>query len=106
MAPPASAPRKSGRGWMVVALILLVIAGGTLGVVLKNRYAGTSSIPANSALAANANGVINFSDSPNGAGHNDVMSITIHGLSTPPAGSQYDAWLINSDSEHAIALEQ
>lgn len=89
---------------LFVALILLVIAGGTLGVVLKNMYTGKSSAPANPALTANANGVINFSDSPNGAGHNDVVSITIHGLSTAPAGSQYDAWLVNSNSEHTIAL--
>jgi len=89
---------------LVVALILLVIAGGTLGVVLKNMYAGKSSAPANTTLAANANGVINFSDSPNGAGHNDVISITVHSLSTAPAGSQYDAWLVNSESEHVLAL--
>jgi len=105
---PKLPSRKSNNGRIVlfVVLALLVIAGGTLGVValLKNNTSSTSNTSGNTPLAANATGVVSFSDNSNGSGHSNVVTISANGLTAPTAGSQYDAWLVDTQSEHTIAL--
>jgi hypothetical protein len=54
---------------------------------------------------AGASGIVQFSDSPNSQGQTNALTITVNGLSAPPAGFQYDAWLQNTQSEQsALAL--
>ena len=105
---PKLPSRKSNNGRIVlfVVLALLVIAGGTLGVValLKNNTSSTSNTSGNSPIAANATGVVSFSDNSNGSGHSNVVTISANGLTAPTAGSQYDAWLVDTQSEHTIAF--
>jgi hypothetical protein len=51
-----------------------------------------------------ATGVVDFLDSQNSQGHTDALRININGLPTPPSGSQYDAWLVNDQSESIVSL--
>ena len=105
---PQPPSRKSNNRRMVLyaVLALLVIAGGTLGVValLKNNTSSTSNTPGNTPLASNATGAVSFSDNSNSSGHSNVVTISANGLTAPAAGSQYDAWLVDTQSEHTIAL--
>src|SRR5260370_29619931 len=104
--PPPSQKSNFGRIALIAVLVLLVIAGGTVGVValLRNNTAPQSNNPGNTTLASNATGVVNFRDTQNGSGHSNVVTISATGLAAPPAGSQYDAWLIDTQNERLTAL--
>jgi hypothetical protein len=95
-----------GRIVLLAALVLLIIAGGSIGaaVLLKNNSSPKSTTTGNTALASNAKGVVNFSDIQNGSGHSNVVSISVSGLATPPAGSQYQAWIVDTQSERSTGL--
>ncbi len=96
----AGSPLNSARGRVIIALVLIVLVGGALGLfaALKNNGGNTS-------LGANAAGQITFSDSSNGVpGHTDALTMSIQKLQAPPAGSQYDAWLVNDATEQIISL--
>jgi len=89
-------PRNNvGRIALIIALILLLVAGATLGVSLLRG----GSVP-----ASNATGLVRFLDSPNSQGNTGALQVTINGLTTPPSGSQYDAWLVNDQSERIVSL--
>ena len=104
--PPPSQKNNFGRIALIAVLVLLVIAGGTIGVValLRNNTAPKSNHPGNTTLVSNATGAISFSDNQNGSGHSNVVAISATGLAAPPAGSQYDAWLIDTQNERLTAL--
>ncbi len=100
---PAAPTRRGGgsrkpRLILVGLIILVLIAGGTIG--------GTLFL--HSTAAARAGGQVTFFDSQGGstgaAGDTDALTITINNLSVPPSGSQYNAWLINDQNEQIIAL--
>ena len=95
-------PLASARGRVIIALALIVLVGGALGLfaVLKNNSNGT-----NISLGTHATGQIAFIDNAKGsAGHTDALTMSIQNLETPPAGFQYDAWLVNNATEQNIAL--
>lgn len=104
--PPPTQKSNFGRIALIAVLILLVIAGGTIGavVLLRNNSTPKSTNPGNAPLASNATGVINFSDNQNGSGHSNVVAISATGLAAPPAGSQYDAWLLDTQNERLTSL--
>jgi hypothetical protein len=100
MRPDGAAPRATpslfsttpGR-LALVALVILVLGAGS-GLLL--RAVGGQAAPT---------GQVTFVDSSSGAlGHTDALSIVANGLEAPASGSQYDAWLIDEQSEHIIAL--
>src|ERR1051326_1433010 len=106
-----------GRVALIAALVLVVIAGlsaGAVAIIRNTNFVGITppssnntashSAPGNSAQATNSNGVVNFIDAPGGSGHSNEITISINGLQTPPSGSQYDAWFIDSSTKHVIAL--
>ncbi len=97
---------NTGRIVLIAALVLLIIAGGSIGaaILLKNNNAPKSTTTGNTALASNAIGVVSFSDSQNGNGHTNVVSISVNGLAAPPAGSQYNAWIVDTQSELSTGL--
>ncbi len=114
--PQPAVPRRTGnpatRIALIIALILLVIAGVTIGasLIVKNNNAVTN-LPTTTAgnasggsLAANANGTVSFIDQPGGTGHSDALKLAINGLQAPPSGSRYDAWLVNTANNQSIAL--
>ena len=108
-----------GRAALLAALALVLIAGisvGAVAIIRNTRFVGIStasqsnasqssqSSAGNSALATNANGVVNFIDAPGGSGHSNEITISVNGLQTPPSGSQFDAWFINTGTQHVLAL--
>ena len=104
--PPVSqrggSPLASARGRVLIALALIVLVGGALGLfaVLKNGGGGP-----NTTLGTHATGQIAFIDNPNGVpGHTDAVTMSIQNLESPPSGFQYDAWLVNDATEQNIAL--
>lgn len=105
---PQTPSRKSNNGRIVLfaVLALLVIAGGTLGVIalLKNNTSSTGNNNGNTPVATSSTGVVSFSDSQNGSGNSNVVAISANALATPPAGSQYDAWLVDTQNEHIFSL--
>lgn len=111
--PPGS---SIGRAAWLGLLALVLIAGISLGavaIIRNTNFVGITapsqstanqSSAANSALATNANGVVNFIDVPGGSGHSNEITISVNGLQTPPSGSQFDAWFINSSTQRLLAL--
>ncbi|HEX9133602.1 MAG TPA: hypothetical protein VF844_15025, partial [Ktedonobacteraceae bacterium] len=90
--------RKNTRYITLIAalILLLVIASSTIGAVLLSQRG--------SAVQA-VSGQVTFFTSQNGqGGQTDALTIVIRGLSAPPAGSEYAAWLINQDAEEVTAL--
>ena len=95
-------PLASGRVRVIMALALIVLVGGALGLfaALKNGGAGPNAI-----VATHATGQIAFIDNPNGVpGHTDALTMSIQNLGAPSSGFQYDAWLVNDANEQNIAL--
>jgi hypothetical protein len=110
LSSPQQPPRKNNtwRILFIVALVLIVIGVGTLGTVafMKNRTTATtgSSGNTNTPIATKANGTVSFSDSQNGSGHSNVVTVSARGLANPPSGSQYYAWMLNTQSEQTTGL--
>jgi hypothetical protein len=104
--PPPSRKSKTWRLAFIVVLVLLIIGVGTLGTIalLKNNSSVTNNHSVNTPLASNANGTVSFSDSQNGSGHSNVVVIEARGLAAPPAGSQYNVWIVDTQSERPTAL--
>ena len=90
------APRKQNVGVLALAAVLIVavLAGGAF--VL---FGGNTSLPAGSAAT------VVFSDSGRGeVGHTDALTITATRLTAPAAGYSYQAWLVDTQKEHIVAL--
>ena len=105
--PPPSRKSNTRRIAFIVVLVLLIIGVGTLGIVAllnKNNTSSTSNTTGNTHLASNSTGVVNFSDSLNGSGHSNVVTVSVSGLAAPPAGSQYNAWIVDTQSERSTGL--
>lgn len=100
--PPS--PRRPNIRTIVIiaALIVLVIAGGTLALVLRNN--GNTN-GGSAGVGGVATGLVRFVDSQNSQGRTDSLSLNISGLAAPPAGSQYYAWFVN-DQEQIVKLGQ
>ena len=99
--PSRPARNNSRRNILIVLLLLLLVAGGTVGITffLKNNNSNTFS------TSGTPTGQVAFLDNQNGSpGHTDALKIAVEGLSTPASGFQYNAWLINDQSEQVIPL--
>ena len=96
---PSSRPGNVRRIALIAIVILVIVAGGTVGLItlLKNN---TTPV----VVASHATGQVSFIDSQNAVGNTDALKIQISGLQAPPAGSQYDAWLVDASSEQTISL--
>jgi serine/threonine protein kinase len=89
---PYPSPRRFNRIaiFSISAFVALVlIVGITLGIV-HNRF--------NSGMNSKATGTALFLDDGIG-GHSNNITISISGLSNPPTGSFYQAWLIDTENE-------
>jgi hypothetical protein len=94
--PLPNLPRLS----IIIALALIVIASGTVALLASLSNNGTSITS-----DVKAGGQVAFLDDPSVApGHSDALNMSMQGLPAPPAGSQYEAWLVNDQSERIIAL--
>ena len=102
-------PARKNNTWriaFIAVLVLLVIGVGIIGTIalLKNRTSTTGNTSTNTPAASNANGTVNFNDSQNGSGHSNVVTINVRGLSAPSSGSQYNAWIVDTQSERTTNL--
>src|SRR5229473_1443253 len=104
--PPPFRKSNTRRIAFIVVLVLLIIGIVTLGAValLKNNTTAKNNTPGNTPLASNANGVVSFSDSLNGSEHSNVVTVSVSGLAAPHAGSQYNAWIVDTQSERSTGL--
>lgn len=82
-------------------MVLLIIAVAAGAFVFLNRK-NPLPIPNGNGGAGTASGAVTFTDSHNG--HTNALKIIINGLNAPPAGSQYDAWLLNAGNEGVLPL--
>jgi hypothetical protein len=92
---------KTIRWRLFIALFLAVIVvGGVIASAIWFRPAK----PAPS-ISPVASGQVKFLDSQASvAGNTDALSITASGLSNPPSGDQYNAWLIDTVNEQILSL--
>jgi hypothetical protein len=108
--PPSPGRRTPWRIALIAVVVLLVAAAGTIGAtfVFKPHPPGPTPAPTkvpSAAPQASVSGQVAFFDNPNGTpGYTDALELTAVSLSNPPAGSQYDAWLINEQNEQIIPL--
>lgn len=87
---------RLGRNVLFGALVLVVVVGGIFGLTRLTKTFNPAS---------GATGVALFMDSPQGPpGHSDGVKVIIHNLASPPSSEFYDAWLIDSASEHVTPL--
>ena len=102
MPPPRKDQKKNSRLFMLLAIIVIVVivAGGLSWFLTRPKT--TSSTPVTTTVAK---GQVSFLDSQNKTpGATDALKIAATGLSNPPDGSEYDAWLIDTTSEQIIPL--
>lgn len=86
-------PSRGGLKLALIPLLIVLIALGG-GVVLRG-FVGTAA----------TSGQAIFADNPQGpAGVTDTLTITASSLGTPPQGSHYAAWLLNSRTEQVLLL--
>jgi Anti-sigma-K factor rskA len=112
--PPAQAPMQPGgptaqprmqsgprrRKLFIFLLLAVIIVGGAIASAIL--FVPRKPAPSVSVVAS---GQVKFFDSQASvAGNTDALSITASGLSNPPSGNQYDAWLIDTDSEQILSL--
>jgi len=83
---------------LIIALIVVVIAAGTIGFLTLSKGGSTP--------AGAANGTVSFVDGQNSQGRTDSLSIIANGLPAPSSGSNYFAWIVNDQSEHITPLGQ
>lgn len=109
MAPPAYPPARrkallASTGWRVALAAVLLIVGTGGAALAWNAAHPRPSHPIPPLQSARDFALVTFFDSRNGDGHTDALTITATNLPAPPAGAQYDAWLIDTKGEHVLAL--
>ncbi len=77
-------------------IILLLIGSSTLGITLLTQKS--------TAMSNGSGQVMFFSNQNTPGGQTNALNITIHNLETPPAGYEYEAWIINDQSEEVTDL--
>lgn len=91
------------RNIFISFLLILLIAGASAGLVtLAHNRANDAN--AKSALASGVSGQISFSDSQNGQGLTNALTLKITGLGTPPKDLHYYGWIIDAASEKTLSL--
>jgi serine/threonine protein kinase len=93
--PSLRAPRRPGRILLYALLTLGLVA--TAGLALFVYLGGAAS--------AQPSAQVLFSEAGDGrTGQTNALQITAQHLPSLPTGSEYDAWLIDTQSEHVLAL--
>lgn len=104
--------RRLIRNISFAVIFVLLVTGVTAGLLAysrssKNNASGSSgkaTATTSTGGSAAVAGTASFSDSQNGQGQTNTIKITAAGLKTPPSGSNYMAWLFNSQSENIVPL--
>jgi serine/threonine-protein kinase len=95
--PPAPSSPTKGKGKIsrrlsiaLIALVVLLLAGGGLGAFLAFSRGAASTASVGSAFFVSSNQVNTTSN----VGSNDEFQITLHNIPAPQAGNSYYAWLL------------
>src|SRR6266849_5405400 len=90
-------PRRALYFALIVCVVLLLIGSGAFAVPRLLSQQNTNTTQSTSASVV---GHVAFLASPNAAPNTyDQLQISLHNISTPPAGKTYYAWLENSVSD-------
>ena len=81
---------------IAVVLLLLLLGSSVLGITLLTQKGG--------AMSGRRGQVTFFANQNDPAGETNSLNITIQNLQAPPAGSNYEAWIINDSSEAVLSL--
>lgn len=98
-------PRKDRKTppWIFVIVAVIVIVVLVIGGL--SWFLTRSNTTSSSGTALVPKGEVHFLDSPDMApGATNALKITATGLSNPPDGSEYDAWLVDTASEQILPL--
>lgn len=77
-------------------IVLLVIASTAISIMLLSQKGSAMS---------SVSGQVTFFTNQNGPGGQiNALNLVVHGLASPPAGSEYAAWLVNEDTEEVTSL--
>jgi hypothetical protein len=97
--PPLQSEGKR-RKQFIFLFLMVVIAGGVITSAIY--YLSQKSTSSSSAAPS---GQVSFFDSQTSiAGNTDALRITTASLDDPPAGYQYNAWLLDTDNEQILSL--
>lgn len=101
--PPVLPPLPSGGGRQKLFIFLLlaaIIGSGAIASIIFYFSQKPASSP-----KITVTGQVSFFDNQNSiAGNTDALKITTSGLSDPPSGSQYNAWLLDTENEQILSL--
>lgn len=95
--PSRRARNTMSRNVFIATIFLLLVLLATVALV------GLSRIH-NAAVPSGVSGTAFFSDSLDGQGYSNTIEIEVNGLSAPPAGTYYRAWLMNEGDEQTFPL--
>jgi serine/threonine protein kinase len=90
--------RKYRRRTILIAslLVLLLIASSAIGIMLLAQKS--------SAMSSGSGQAMFFSNQNDSGGQTNSLHLTIQNLEVPPAGYQYEAWIINDQAEEVMGL--
>src|SRR6266487_2484390 len=98
---------------LFIALVLVLLVGGvSAGVVALTRNGSTANTTKGTAGNGNNHVVAPptisatafFGDNLNGQGLSGALKLTTNGLGAPPAGFQYYAWMVDTNTENTLSL--
>ncbi len=89
---------KHQQGFILIAslIVLLVLAASTIGITFFSQKG--------KAMVNVSGQVMFFSNQSDPAVQTNALNITIQNLADPPAGNNYDAWIINDQTEVVTGL--
>lgn len=103
-------PPKRNNRFALLALIsgIVILAVIASVIFVVHPFSPNPPIPPKRtvvAVAPAASGQVTFTDSQSGQpGHTNALTMQVAGLKIPPSGSQYQAWLINDQTEQVLSL--
>ncbi len=90
---------------LLAILAIVVVVIGSLTWFLTRPAPQTAAVSSPTSVVVVAKGQVYFQDSQNNApGATDALKITATGLSNPPDGSAYNAWLVDTTNEQVLPL--
>jgi hypothetical protein len=103
--PPHDQNRYLIRNIFISFLLILLVAGASAGLMtLAHNKGNNANANANSVITGAASGLVSFSDSQNGQGLTNALTLKISGLGVPPKNLHYYGWIVDAASEKTLGL--
>jgi hypothetical protein len=91
------------RNIFISLLLILLVTCGTAGIIAI-AHNKVNDVNAMNAVSGSASGVVSFSDSQDGQGLTNTLTLKISSLGAPPKNLHYYAWIIDATSERTLSL--